>query len=211
MPGAVRQGDAHVGHASGTPNPFHRTTYVSGQSSVYVNGSLVIRKGDKTSCGDPASGASSNVYAAKSPIHRLGDATSGHGSWGGNAAAQASSNVIINSNSPTSQANEPSVTITPVTYRHYVVINYSGDIASGITFNFTGDIDNLAASSGQFTFDTTTSEGVVTFTHFGSGADGFSTISSDNGGGSTWDGINLKNLGTVDGGTTTFTLVAQSE
>lgn len=211
MPGAVREGDAHVGHASGTPNPFHRTTYVSGQSTVYVNGKKVIRKGDSTSCGDPAVGSSNNVYASGKLIHRLGDSTGGHGSWGGNSAAQASGNVIINAAATTSQVNEPSLTEVPVKYRHYVVINYSGDIDGGISFNFSGDIDNLAASSGRFSFSTTSTEGTVTFIHFGQEADGFSSISSDNGGGSTWDGTTLGNLTTVNGGTTTFTLVAQSE
>ena len=210
MPGAVRQGDAHVGHASGTPNPFHRTTYVSGQSTVYVNGRLVIRKTDKTSCGDPAIGHSGDVYAEGEPIHRLGDATSGHGSWPGNAASQASSDVIINSAETTTQSNSPSVTPIAMYYRHYVVINYSGDIRGAISATFIAD-DNVARvyTGNPITFSTVFKSGKLSFVHSGIGANGFSTISSDNGGSSTWDGTTLGNLTTVNGGTTTFTLVAQ--
>ena len=209
MPGAVRQGDAHVGHASGTPNPFHRTTYVSGQSTVYVNGRLVIRKTDKTSCGDEAVGHSGDVYAEGKRIHRLGDATSGHGSWPGNAASQASSDVIINSAETTTQSNSPSVTPIAMYYRHYVVINISGDIRGSISATFSGDTDNMSTSSSQITFSTLSKSGTLNFIHSGDGAAGFSTISSDNGGSSTWDGTTLGNLTTVNGGTTTFTLVAQ--
>ena len=209
MPGAVRQGDAHVGHASGTPNPFHRTTYVSGQSTVYVNGRLVIRKTDKTSCGDPAFGCSGNVYAEEKPIHRLGDSTSGHGTWVPNAAAQASSDVIVNAAETTTQSNSPSVTVIEMYYRHYVVINYSGDIRGSISATFSGDTDNLVTTGSQITFSTLSKSGTLNFIHSGTGANGFSTISSDNGGSSTWDGTTLGNLTTVNGGTTTFTLVAQ--
>jgi hypothetical protein len=39
MPGVVRVGkDVHVGHASGTPNPFHKTSYATGSSNVIANG-----------------------------------------------------------------------------------------------------------------------------------------------------------------------------
>lgn len=96
MPGAVREVDSHVGHASATPNPFHKTKYVSGQSTVFANKSLIIRVTDKTSCGDPAVGKSPNVYAEGKLIHRLGDATGGHGSWVPNQSATASGDVIIN-------------------------------------------------------------------------------------------------------------------
>ena len=96
MAGIVRQGDSHAGHASPTPNPFHATSYQSGQSTVFVNGQLAIRLGDSTSCGDPATGSSSDVYAGGALVHRLGDATGGHGSWVANSAASSSSNVFAN-------------------------------------------------------------------------------------------------------------------
>lgn len=95
MPGVVRQGDSHAGHASPTPNPFHKTSYVSSaQSKVYANGKRVIVDGDKTGCGDPAAAFSGRVFAEGKAVHRLGDATGGHGSWVPNAAASASGNVI---------------------------------------------------------------------------------------------------------------------
>lgn len=97
MPGIVRASvDKHIGHASPTPNPKHTTAYVAGQSTVFANGKEVIRKGDKTSCGDPAVGSSSNVYAEGKLVHRQGDATGGHGSWVPNAAATGSGDVIVN-------------------------------------------------------------------------------------------------------------------
>jgi uncharacterized Zn-binding protein involved in type VI secretion len=95
MTGVVREGDKHVGHASATPNPFHQTAYVSSlQSSVFVNGKLVIVKGDKTGCGDEAVGAASSVFVNGIPVHRKFDSTSGHGSWFPNSALQASGDVI---------------------------------------------------------------------------------------------------------------------
>lgn len=97
MPGIVREGDRHIGHVSPTPNPFHRTAYqASLNNSVYVNGRLAIVKGDQTSCGDTAVGASPNVFINNIQVHRLNDSTSGHGSWVPNAASEASSDVIIN-------------------------------------------------------------------------------------------------------------------
>ena len=95
MPGVVRTGDVHIGHASPTPNPFHKTAYVSSaQTRVFANARRVIVDGDRTSCGDPAVAFSSRVYAGGRRVHRLGDATGGHGSWVPNAAATASGNVI---------------------------------------------------------------------------------------------------------------------
>jgi uncharacterized Zn-binding protein involved in type VI secretion len=97
MPGIVRASvDKHIGHASPTPNPFHKTSYVAGQSTVFANGKEVIRKDDKTSCGDPAVGSSDNVYAEGKLVHRQGDATGGHESWVPNAAATGSGDVIVN-------------------------------------------------------------------------------------------------------------------
>ena len=59
----IRSGlDSHVGHASPTPNPFHKTAYTGGSPNVNTNGAKTIRKGDATSCGDPAVGASSTVF-----------------------------------------------------------------------------------------------------------------------------------------------------
>lgn len=97
MPGVVRVGlDSHVGHASPTPNPFHRTSYAVGSPDVYVNGAKAVRIGDTTSCGDPASAGSPNVYVNNIKVHRLGDGTGGHGSWVPNSAATASTNVFAN-------------------------------------------------------------------------------------------------------------------
>ena len=37
MPGIVRVGtDKHVGHASPTPNPFHKTPYATGAATVFT-------------------------------------------------------------------------------------------------------------------------------------------------------------------------------
>jgi hypothetical protein len=96
MPGVCRNGvDSHIGHASPTPNPFHKTSYVAGTNSkVYVESQLGIVIGDATGCGDPVSGKSSRVFFQSAGVHRLGDATAGHGSWVPNAAASASSRVI---------------------------------------------------------------------------------------------------------------------
>lgn len=97
MPAIVRVGvDSHVGHASPTPNPFHKTSYAAGSPDVYANGAAVVRKGDSTGCGDPAVGASPNVYANGIAVHRLGDSTGGHGSWVPNAAATGSGDVFVN-------------------------------------------------------------------------------------------------------------------
>ena len=47
MPAIVRKGlDTHIGHASPTPNPFHKTSYSSGSSNVFANGAGDVRKGD---------------------------------------------------------------------------------------------------------------------------------------------------------------------
>ncbi len=94
MAGITRVGDAHQGHASATPNPFHKTTYAAGSSNVNVNGKPAVREGDATGCGDKAVGKSSTVIVNGKGVHRIGDATSGHGSWVPNASAEGSSNVI---------------------------------------------------------------------------------------------------------------------
>ena len=74
MPAIVRKGlDKHIGHASPTPNPFHKTSYATGSSNVFVNGAAAVRKGDVTACGDPATGASPNVYVNGIQVHRKGD------------------------------------------------------------------------------------------------------------------------------------------
>lgn len=95
MPEVVRDGtDTHIGHASSTPNPFHKTPYeASTNSKVYVEGDLAIVDGDSTKCGDPVDGFSGKVFAMGKGVHRKGDATSGHGSWSGNAAATGSGKV----------------------------------------------------------------------------------------------------------------------
>ena len=96
MPGIARKGvDTHIGHASPTPNPFHKTTYVvAGQTKVKVNGSLAVTTAGSTACGDNAVGGSAKVKAGGFPVHRIGDATSGHGSWPANACSGGSINVI---------------------------------------------------------------------------------------------------------------------
>lgn len=96
MPGVCRNGvDSHIGHASPTPNPFHKTNYVaSTNSKVYVEDELGIVDGDATSCGDPVAGYSERVFFQSAGVHRLDDSTGGHGSWVPNAAATASSRVI---------------------------------------------------------------------------------------------------------------------
>ena len=91
---AIRAGDLHIGHASPTPNPFHKTPYLAQQMKVYAVASPVIRLGDNTACGDIAVGCSSKVFCVGKTIHRVGDATSGHGSWVPNAAG-VSSNIKV--------------------------------------------------------------------------------------------------------------------
>lgn len=86
--------DSHVGHASRTPNPFHKTKYVEGSPNVFVNGQKVVRIGDKTACGDEAIEGSSTVKANGIPVHRLLDATKGHGSWVPNSSASGSDNTF---------------------------------------------------------------------------------------------------------------------
>ena len=61
MPGVVRIGDAHVGHASPTPSPFHQTSYATGSGNVFVDAKGAVRIGDTTGCGDPAVGSSPDV------------------------------------------------------------------------------------------------------------------------------------------------------
>lgn len=86
--------DYHVGHASPTPNPFHRTPYkTTPQEKVFVEGKLAVVVGGSTACGDNASAGSSKVFIGGIPIHRVGDATSGHGSWVGNSGATGSEKV----------------------------------------------------------------------------------------------------------------------
>ena len=90
----IRSGlDSHAGHASPTPNPFHKTAYTGGSPNVNTNGAKTIRKGDATSCGDPAVGASSTVFVNGKGVHRSGDATGGHASFVPNSATGGSSNV----------------------------------------------------------------------------------------------------------------------
>ena len=94
MPGIVRKGDVHVGHASPTPNPKHVTAYAAGSDNVFVNSQNVQRIGDMTSCGDPATTGSPNIYVNGIKVHRRNDATGGHGSWVPNASNSGSSDVF---------------------------------------------------------------------------------------------------------------------
>ena len=97
MPGIVRvDTDKHVGHASPSPNPFHQTLYEEGAATVFVNGDKVVRIGDKTYCGDPATAGSPNVFAEGIAVHRDDDATGGHTSWVPNRAETGSGDVIAN-------------------------------------------------------------------------------------------------------------------
>ncbi len=92
---AIRAGDFHVGHASPTPNGFHKTPYLPGQKKVIAFASPVIRSGDKTACGDTAVGGSIKVFAVGRPIHREADLTSGHGSWTPNAAGVSTNKKVF--------------------------------------------------------------------------------------------------------------------
>ena len=115
MPGIVRVGlDSHVGHPSTTPNAFHQTSYAVGSPDVYVNGAKVVRIGDTTACGDPATGSSPDVYINGILVHRLSDATGGHGSWVSNSATSASDNVFANGDGGTT-GTFTGPTSTPIT------------------------------------------------------------------------------------------------
>ena len=93
MPGIVRvDDDSHVGHA-GPLVPFHKTAYATGSPDVYVNGAKAVRVTDVTYCGDVALKGSSKVYINGKPVHRMGDATAGHGPWLPNAAESGSGDV----------------------------------------------------------------------------------------------------------------------
>jgi uncharacterized Zn-binding protein involved in type VI secretion len=92
MPAVIRAGDTHIGHASPTPNGFHKTPYKS-SANVYANGSPIVTIGDSTGCGDTAVGGSATVKVNNKGVHRTGDSTSGHGSWVPNAASTGSPNV----------------------------------------------------------------------------------------------------------------------
>lgn len=96
MPKVVRVNvDSHIGHASPTPNPFHKTNYTNAaQGKVFAETHLVVVDGGSTACGDGVQGKSSKVFAEGKGVHRIGDGTTGHGSWVPNAAATGSSKVI---------------------------------------------------------------------------------------------------------------------
>jgi len=97
MPGIVRvDQDAHVGHDSPSPGPFHQTAYATGSENTFCNETAIVRIGDPTYCGDPASGGSGDVFVNGIPVHRQGDATAGHASWVPNSAASGSGNTFAN-------------------------------------------------------------------------------------------------------------------
>lgn len=85
--------DKHIGHASGTPNPYHQTPYGIGSPNVRINSASVVRIGDTTECGDPAIAGSLTVRVNSIGVHRKDDATQGHGSWVANKAATGSPTV----------------------------------------------------------------------------------------------------------------------
>ena len=97
MPEVCRvSADKHIGHASGTRNPFHSTSYATGSGDVFTESQKTVRgQGtDTTACGDLAVGASSTVFVNSKGVHRKGDGTGGHGSWVPNKAASGSTTVI---------------------------------------------------------------------------------------------------------------------
>ena len=93
MPEVSTTAHRHVGHASDTPNPFHRHYYKASQTAVKVEGNNVIRQGDEAGCGDPVAGYSSKVFVGGKGVHRKGDATGGHPSWPANSSSEGSSKV----------------------------------------------------------------------------------------------------------------------
>ena len=93
MPEVSTTAHRHIGHASPTPNPEHRTPYKSSQTNVKAEGKYVIRQGDATACGDPVVGFSSKVKVGGKGVHRKGDATGGHDTWPANASSEGSSKV----------------------------------------------------------------------------------------------------------------------
>ncbi len=98
MPEVVRANlDAHVGHESDSPNPFHQTSYNEGSSDVFTNNEKTVRIGDTTICGDGAAAGSATVFVNNIAVHRKTDATTGHGSWPANEAATGSPNVFADS------------------------------------------------------------------------------------------------------------------
>ena len=105
MPAVTRVGlDKHVGHASPTPSPFHKTAYASGSPNVFTNGAATVRVGDKTGCGDPATVGSGTVFVNGLAVHRQGDGTGGHGSWVPSASASGSSNVFADDGGSTTSS-----------------------------------------------------------------------------------------------------------
>jgi len=96
MPSAVRKYDVHIGHASPSRGPFHKTFYNDGSPDVFVNSRNIQRIGDPLSCGDAAAAGSPDVFANVIPVHRVDDATTGHGSWVPNAAETGSDDVFVN-------------------------------------------------------------------------------------------------------------------
>jgi uncharacterized Zn-binding protein involved in type VI secretion len=93
MPEVSTTAHRHIGHASKTPNPSHRTKYKASQTKVTAEGNAVIRAGDAAACGDPVVGVSSKVFVGGKGVHRKGDATGGHPSWPANASSEGSSKV----------------------------------------------------------------------------------------------------------------------
>ena len=96
MPAIVRaNADSPAGHA-GYRVPYHKTYYTGGSGNVFANGESIILRGNTCLCGDTAVGASGNVFVNGIAVHRLGDATGGHGNWVPNSAATGSPNVFAN-------------------------------------------------------------------------------------------------------------------
>ncbi len=95
MTGVVRENDMHIGHGKPTED-FHQSSYVASlNNTVFANGKLIIVVGDTTACGDVAIEGSSKLFVNGRAVHRIGDATGGHGEWIPNAALSGSGDVII--------------------------------------------------------------------------------------------------------------------